>query len=55
MFAVVHICNGIIIQILDEQSVSAQAPGILSTELLIFKFMAGGGQNGLYVQLQKFI
>lgn len=32
---------------------SAEVPGILSTELMIFKFMVGWSQIGLYVQPSK--
>lgn len=54
-YTVVCIYSGVIIKTLSlsEQSLSAEAPGILSTELMIFLFMAEWSQMGLYMQPSK--
>lgn len=54
-FAVVCIYNGVIIQTLSEQSLSAEVPGILSTELMIFYLWLNAVRLDCMYSLQKFI
>ena len=54
-FAVVCIYNGVIIQTLSERSLSAEVPGILSTELMIFYLWLNAVRLDCMYSLQKFI